>query len=253
MTLVAGIGALLIGWAYTTLGVITMIELLRDRRLRGFSQFGGAFMVMAYTCGPHHLAHSAHVLFEGHAAPTGLTIITLLGLGPGLTFAALRLEAFAGGRGDRVVPGTARWVALAPWLTTLVAGAVLGVALTHPAAGHHLSWGGLPSVVLGINYGIVGILMVTTQGARRRAEGNWSLSGLSLSWVFVPCALMHLTASATGAVDTHMLVIDAIGVPASFWFLWVTHRLHHKGMRDWNRRPLVGRATTPARLSPWHA
>ena len=42
-----------------------------------------------------------------------------------------------------------------------------------------------------------------------------------------------------------------VGVPASIYFLWAVHRLHRDSLRDWNRRPLVGRAAPLGRRSPW--
>ena len=46
-------------------------------------------------------------------------------------------------------------------------------------------------------------------------------------------------------------MLDNVGVPASFYFLWAVHRLHSDSLRDWNRRPLVGRAAPLGRRSPW--
>jgi hypothetical protein len=33
--------------------------------------------------------------------------------------------------------------------------------------------------------------------------------------------------------------------------MWAVYRLHRDGTRDWNRRPLVGRAAPLGRRSPW--
>ena len=55
MTVFGGILALVTGLAYTALAAVTAYELIRHRA-RGFSHFGVAFLVMAATCGPHHLA-----------------------------------------------------------------------------------------------------------------------------------------------------------------------------------------------------
>ena len=93
MTVAAGVLSLLIGNAYLLLGVLTGRELLRHRRTRGWSHFGGAFMVMAFTCGPHHLVHATHLLFEGDVANGPVLASLLLGLPPGMVFIALRLEA----------------------------------------------------------------------------------------------------------------------------------------------------------------
>jgi hypothetical protein len=41
------------------------------------------------------------------------------------------------------------------------------------------------------------------------------------------------------------------GNAASIYFLWVVKQVHNDSVIDWNRRPLVGAAATPARPSPW--
>jgi hypothetical protein len=54
-------------------------------------------------------------------------------------------------------------------------------------------------------------------------------------------ALPWIVAAASGAI-----VWEAIG-------LWVVRSLHRNSLRDWNRRPLVGRAFRQSRPSPWAA
>ena len=76
MTILSGGLSLLLGVAYTVLGVITSVELVRDRRTRGFSHFGAAFAIMAFTCGPHHWVHGIHIAFEGRP-PGGLDMIAV--------------------------------------------------------------------------------------------------------------------------------------------------------------------------------
>jgi hypothetical protein len=51
--------------------------------------------------------------------------------------------------------------------------------------------------------------------------------------------------------DWHTLLFDVFGVPFSVYFLWVVRSLHRNSLRDWNRRPLVGRASRQSRPSPW--
>jgi hypothetical protein len=250
MTLVSGGMSLLLGVAYTALGVITAVELVRDRRTRGFSHFGAAFAVMAFTCGPHHLAHGTHVAFEGLASPGTVTAAVLIGMPAAFTWVGLRIEAAFGGRGERVVAGTPWWVHGGAFALAFASGAIVGLAVR--AGGDNLVHGG-PSVILGVNYAIVGLLMARTQVARRERSGVWSISGLSLATIFATCALVHLTMASTGPVDVHIFTIDLVGVPASCWFLYVTWRLHRASMADWNRRPLVGRAASTRRRSPWAA
>jgi hypothetical protein len=38
--------------------------------------------------------------------------------------------------------------------------------------------------------------------------------------------------------------------PSSIDFMWAVCRLHRDSERDWNRRPLVGRAARPGRRPP---
>ena len=65
---------------------------------RGFSHFGAAFMVMAFTCGPHHLVHFVHITFEGERVTPELAVALAIGVAPGITFVALRIEAACGAR-----------------------------------------------------------------------------------------------------------------------------------------------------------
>ena len=79
MTLAVGLLSLLTGIAYTGLGAITAYELARHTRRRGHSHFGFGFLLMAATCGPHHLVHSVHFLFEGQAASAPLLAALAIG------------------------------------------------------------------------------------------------------------------------------------------------------------------------------
>ena len=251
MTLVAGLCALLTGLAYTGLGLITAYELGRHHRSRGISRFGAAFMVMAFTCGPHHLVHAVHLLFEGDRATPELLAALAIGVVPGVTFIALRIEAASGGRGDRLIRGDAPWLSALPWLIVFASGAILALACSRAVREDRALVGVLPNVVLFVNYAIVGILVRRTQTARRPLQGGWSLSGVSMAGVFATCGVSHLTAGLAVVPDAHMLMFDLPGVPASIFFLWTVYRIHAKSLPDWNRRPLVGRATATSRRSPW--
>jgi len=107
------------------------------------------------------------------------------------------------------------------------------------------------NLLLFADYAIVGMLVLRTQLARRPALGGWSLSGLALGGVFVTCGVSHLVAGLTTTTDWHTLLFDIPGVPLSLYFLWVVRSLHRNSLRDWNRRPLVGRASRQNRPSPW--
>ena len=251
MTLLAGIFALLTGIAYTGLGVITGYELIRHRRTRGFSHFGGAFLVMAFTCGPHHLVHAWRHLVAGEVAHVPMLASLAIGLAPGLTFIALRTEAAFGGRGDRLIGGTPVWVAALPCIVAAALGATLWESLRHAAPQNVDLRSLIPNIFLGVNYLLVGLFTARTQLARRPVLGGWSLSGVAMSGVFVTCGSSHLVAGLLTHAQMWNVALDNIGVPASFYFLWAVHRLHRDSLRDWNRRPLVGRAAPLGRRSPW--
>ncbi|MGI8686589.1 MAG: hypothetical protein ACR2MO_16120 [Acidimicrobiales bacterium] len=131
MSLPVALLNLVLGLAYTSYGIMTVIEMKRDWRTLGFTHFGAAWVCMAFTCGPHHLAHAVHVGLEGRSGGPLDLLTALVGLPVGVVWLALRVEAFAGGRGDRFIPGTPRWLgsmptAAAVYVTALVA-AVLAV------------------------------------------------------------------------------------------------------------------------------
>jgi len=246
----AGFVALLTGFAYTALAAITIIEMVRHRT-RGFSHFGAAFAVMALTCGPHHLVHAYRHLIEGERPHGPMTAALILGLAPAVAFIALRFEALLGGRGDRLIPRTPLWLQGLPLLMAAAAGATAYEALRHawimPLHPATL----VPNAFLFVNYMLVGLFTWRTQVARRPLLGGWSLSGVSMGGVFLTCAGSHLVAGLLTDPDAFGIALDNIGVPASFYFLWATHRLHRDSSRDWNRRPLVGRAAPAGRRSPW--
>jgi len=250
---VAGVLSLLTGLAYTGLGVITAYELARHRRSRGFSHFGAGFLVMAATCGPHHLAHALHYFSYGESANTPMVAALAIGLAPGVVFILLRVEAAFGGRGDRLVLGSPLWLGIVPALMAIASGATVFEAF-ELAGERGIALAGLaPNLVLLVNYALVGIFTARTQFARRPVLGGWSLSGVAMSGVFLTCGVSHLVAGLTTTPDVHTLALDNLGVPASFYFLWVVHRLHRASLRDWNRAPLDGRAAPRGRRSPWAA
>jgi hypothetical protein len=231
----------LTGIAYTALGIISLSELVLHRRDRGFSHFALAFGLMAFTCGPHHLMHAFRHEHH-HGGP--LLIALALGMAPALVFIGLRLEAAFGGRGDRLILGTPVWLSLVPMVMAAVGGATVSEALRGAVAGPAAV---LPNAILFVNYALVGFFTARTQLARRPLLGGWSLSGVAMSGVFLTCAVSHLVAGLL----TPPGVLDLIGAPWSFYFLWAVHRLHRDSARDWNRRPLVGRPAPRGRRSPW--
>jgi hypothetical protein len=249
VTLLAGLLALLTGLAYSGLGLLAVYELGRNRKTRGFSYLGGAFALMAATCGPHHLVHAEHHLLWSEAVTGPMLGALAIGLVPGGIFVLLRIEAAFGGRGDRFVAGTPVVLAALPWAVVAASGAIVWEALGDAREVNAL--GLAANLMLFVNYLIVGVLVLRTQLARRPGLGGWSVSGLALGGVFVTCGVAHLVAGLATPTDWHTLLFDVAGVPFSIYFLWVVRSLHRNSLRDWNRRPLVGLASRQSRPSPW--
>jgi hypothetical protein len=249
VTVLAGVLALLTGLAYSGLGLLAAYELGRNRKTRGFSYLGGAFALMAATCGPHHLVHAEHHLLWSEAVRGPMLGALTIGFVPGGLFVLLRIEAALGGRGDRFIAGTPVALAALPWAVAAASGALVWEAAAGLRDVNELSLG--VNLMLFVNYAIVGVLVLRTQVARRPGLGGWSLSGLALGGVFVTCGVAHLVAGLATPADWHTLLFDIFGVPFSIYFLWVVRSLHRNSLRDWNRRPLVGRASRQSRPSPW--
>jgi hypothetical protein len=246
---ITGILSLLTGLAYTGLGIITTGELIRHRRARGFSHFGLAFAVMAFTCGPHHLVHAWRHLVAGEAPHGPMLASMALGVVPAVVFIALRVEAAFGGRGDRLI--RSRAVPALAFAMTAFAGATLWEALRHAAAMDVDLRSLMPNLVLFANYTLVGYFTARSQVARRPLLDGWSLSGTSMAGVFFTCAVSHLVAGLLTAASGAGVLFDNVGVPASIYFMWATYRLSRDSAQDWNRRPLVGHAAPQGRRSPW--
>ena len=244
MLLLLGIGNIILGLVYTGYGTMTLIEMRRDRATRGFSHFGAAWVAMAFTCGPHHWIHGIHIVFEGRTPGALDLIAVLVGFPAGVVWFLLRVEAFAGGRGDRFVDGNPIWVVALPTMFGMYVTALF--AATLGVGGLNLDSGALPVIIpnlllVGL-YGAIGYFLARTQLANRKPLGGWSLSGLALAVVFPTCALMHgvyalYALSGKYALDYHGFVIDWIAVPAAAYFLWVVHGLYKGTFRDWNGAP----------------
>ena len=251
MNLATGVLSLLIGNAYLMLAWFTARDMWRNRRDRGYSHFGAAFLVMALTCGPHHLVHGAHLLFEGDVA-NWLLLASILGALPaGVTFVFLRIEADRGGRGDRFITGTPPWLFALPIVGLTGYGALAGFAVAHAVRHGIPSAMAIPNVVLVVAFGLVGWTILRTQTRRRMVTGGWSLSGLALGAIFPTCAAMHAIHVLSSPFDIHGFSFDIVGVPAALYFLWAVRRLYRESLRDWNRRPLVGRRGHARRPAPW--
>lgn len=271
MTLIVGIGNLLVGTAYLSLGLLSAWEAISQYRYRGLSRFGVGFSLMAASCGPHHLVHGWCVLQDGTVSAPMLAI-TLIGLPAGIVFCWLRGEAMLGGRGDRTIAVTPPVIVTTVVMLLVTVGVLAGWSMATPALPSQdiCSTRGLPFTTAtsfaGINftslvfftnlfvtltYAMVGWYLIETQVRRYVTSRSYSLSGLSLAAVFPTCAAMHLILALTSGHGIATLPFDLLGVPASIYFLWIVKRLHKDSVVDWNRRPLVGVAAMPSRSAPW--
>ena len=177
----------------------------------------------------------------------------------------------AGGPGDRWVAVSAHRAMLLVGAFMLVAGALAAWTFAQPGAdlafqflctsaglvdrttGVGIDYGSvtfLANMFVVITYGMVGCYLADRQVRSYLTNGGWSLSGAALTGVFFTCAQMHFI-DATARGNGLLLFFDLIGIPASIYFLWVVKQVHNDSVIDWNRRPLVGAAATPARPSPW--
>ena len=202
MSLIIGIGNLLVGAAYVSLGLLSAWEAASQYRYRGLSRFGLGFSLMAASCGPHHLIHGWCVL-QGGIVSTPMLAMTLTGLPAGIVFCWLRAEAMlADGRGDRTVAINGSVMAGAAVAMLIVVSVLAGWALASPSVPYAVicttpaiqSWiaargigVSAPSLVMVCNlwvtftYGMVGWYMIDTQIRRYVSTHSWSLSGLALS------------------------------------------------------------------------
>lgn len=234
MTTAVAITNIILGVAYTSYGFVTLIDMQRERRSgEGFRHFSAAWVAMAFTCGPHHLAHGVHVGFEGRAGGAADLVAVVVGLPVGVIWLWLRMEAFFGGRGDRFVPGTPIWVALAPVAAGAYLAGLLSWSVDSGATGFRVPSLMTPNVLLVAIYMAIGYFLLRTQLRNHSSGGGWSLSGLSLTAVFPTCAAMHavwVVYAATGRYhyDIHGFVIDWLAVPAGLYFLWVVTSLYRQ-------------------------
>jgi hypothetical protein len=233
---------IVLGLAYCGYGVMTAVEMRRDWRTHGFTHFGMAWLLMAFTCGPHHLVHGVHILFEGRHGGVLDLYSVVIGLPAGVAWLALRVEAFAGGRGDRFISGTPSWLGALPTVAAVYAASLLvGMAAT-ARGGLHPTPLAVPNLFLVVVYLAISWFVLRTQLRNHPQLGGWSVSGLSLTVIFATCALMHgvwavYTATGTYAYDIHGLVVDWLSLPAGLYFLSVVRGLYRDSIQDWNVVP----------------
>ncbi|HEX9235127.1 MAG TPA: hypothetical protein VF972_02475 [Actinomycetota bacterium] len=231
---------LILGTAYTGYGVMTLIDLKRGWRTMGFSHFGAAWIAMAFTCGPHHLAHGIHLATGGRSPGVLDLVAVVVGLPVGVIWLLLRVEAFAGGRGDRFISGTPGWLVAMPTLAAVYVTALLAAGLEAGTFRFDLPSMMIPNLLLVVIYATIGYFLLRTQLKNRPALGGWSVSGVSLTAVFPTCALMHgiwvlYAAAGLYGFDVHGFVIDWLAVPSGLYFLWVVRGLYRDSLRDWNQ------------------
>ena len=232
---------IVLGYVYMSYGVMTMIDLKRGWRTSGLSHFGLAWIAMAFTCGPHHLDHGIHAFVDQQGGALDVFAVAI-GFPAGVTWFLLRVEALTGGRGDRFLSGTPRWVAALPlasivYLVTVATAAT--IILTADDAQTQFGPRYVPNFLLLGLYGLIGYYLLRTQLQNRHVLGGWSLSGLALTLVFPTCGVMHAVhatyaAGSQYAVDWHGLVVDWLSVPAAVYFVWVVRGLYLGSRTDWN-------------------
>lgn len=258
MTATLAIFNLVLGTAYVGYGVLTAMDLKRGWSKNGFSHFGAAWILMAFTCGPHHLAHALHLGMEGRPGGALDLLAVAVGLPAGVIWLMLRIEAYKGGRGDRTFTGTASWMLILPVLSVVYVGVFGFGAVTLVGRADSLSFTStiLPNLMLLSIYCAIGFLLWRTQIRNRRLSGSWSLSGVSLGIVFPTCALMHFAwvvyaISGVYHYDVHGFVIDWLAVPAALYFLWVVEALQRGSLADWNTE--MDKRLSEETLVPSHA
>lgn len=240
MNVAVGLLNALVGIVYLSVGLITLIEMRRNWDRLGFSSFGAAWVAVLFTCGPHYLVHAEHTLVQGRPGGALDLVTVVLVLPAGITWFLLRIEAFRGGRGDRLVRGTPGWLAASPVVGGVLAGALVALLASQPGGELARLPYALPNLLLAALYLTVGYLLTRTQLANRRPLGGWSLSGIALATAFIGCAAMHGVFAAytyTGFYpgDWHTGLTDWLAVPAAAYFLWVVQALYNGTYRDWNQ------------------
>jgi hypothetical protein len=234
-----GVTNVVLGTVYTCYGFMTIVDLKRGWRTLGFSHFGFAWLAMAFTCGPHHLDHGLHVLVSGRAGGALDLATILVGFPVGVLWFLLRVEAMLGGRGERTIDGTPRWLLALPVASAAYVVVVLTSAQRVLAGADGFLLRTIPNLLLVGLYAAIGAVLLHTQVRNHQVTGRWSVSGLSLGLVMNTCAVMHgvFVAYASAGrydLDWHGFAIDVVGVPAAAYFLWVSYALTRGWLRDWN-------------------
>ena len=233
-----------LGIGYLLLATLVAVELQQKWKEPGVWQFGAALTAIAFTCGPHHLAHGVHVGFEHEVAGRLDLVSVLVGMPPAAVFVWLRLEALTGRRGDRVITGNPGWLQALP----VAAGAyfavvvMVGIGMMRRAEG--LSLEGLLNVAAAVVFALVAAVLLRTQLRNHAVTGEWSLSGLALLGLFGTCTIMHTAVAMqvtaqVRSLDIHLVTIDGLGVLAAMWFLKVVRAMTRDAQRNWDAADAV--------------
>lgn len=248
LTTISAILNIAMSAVYIGYGSMTLLDLRKGWRDPTRRRFGIAFLAIMFTCGPHHLEHGLHLLLTDTEGQWAHAAVVALGIPTGLVWFGLRIEALLGGRGDRSLLGTPRWLAALPVLLASY------LALTAGAAGRIADNGGfewliVPNLLTMVLYLGIGGTLVATQLRNHRELGQWSVSGLALGGVFLTCSLMHLiyasyVSSGDFTADAHIVPIDIAMVPGGAYFLWLVTQVHRGTI---GHRADRRRAQTPER------
>lgn len=243
MSLAAGILNVVLGSMYLIVAYLVASEIIRGWKQLGYTHFAFAFLGLALTCGPHHLFHGIHQLFEGREGGLLDLVAALVGAPAGAVFVYLRLEAHGGGRGDRLLMGTPRWIQALPSLGAAYLTALVAITIATSQAGNlEFVPYAIPNILLVGLYLRTGYFLMRTQLRNRGLLGGWSASGLSLALVFPTCAMMHdvfilYAMNGTYEFDIHGFVVDWISVPTAIYFLWVIRSMYRQTLGDWSHEP----------------
>lgn len=254
--LVASIAALL-AVAYLVLAGIGSWELTTDRSDSVPPRFGLVVVLLASDTGLHHLLHAVRAA-SGDDVSVAIAATGALALVPTLTFVGLRIEILSGRRGDRFVSGTPNWLIATPLMTLVAAGGLFVWSATSGSAmGTWSRWSDLTrlvvitNVALGTCFLLVGWPLMRTQIRRRSERGGWSVSGLSLSTMFMTCGLSYLVHAFEAQGSRTTEIVDALSVPTALWLLLAGRSLYGSGIVAWNARPAVGNRRAAPRAAPW--
>lgn len=234
--LLTGWGNLLLGLTYLFfVGVGPLVDMWRTPKERG-NPFGWALILIAFTCGPHHMHYGLHLLSDpGTNGNSSDLVLLAMGIPPALIWEYFRMNAmFRPHKPTDVVLGrTPWWVTLAPsWVGVLT---LLSLYWAAKGFSGTIDWfHAWPNVAQGVLYGVAGAAMIDTQV--RRAP-RWSMSGLGLTGIFVTCAFMHLNFAIhqrPGFVPStnHMLAIDLLGAVFATYFAYLILSVRARSRSD---------------------